>query len=475
MKILDKSKFEFNTLVPSITINPKENSYGIKLIKSIILKIPNLLNPIKNIDNEHCIYLLEPHYTKILKENDLNVLSLEKNLKSKIEFYKLSINYNNWKCADIFKAILPLENNSISSFSQIGHIIHLNLRECHQDYGSIIGQVLLDKIKTCQTVLNKKDIITHEYRNFEYELLAGKPDTIVKVRENDFTFQFDLASVFWNPRLSTERARIITKVTSNNNILVDLFSGVGPFAIPALKQPKNLSCRLVFANDLNPNCNLLANAKLNKVNISKLLVTHLPADKFVLTVFKQLYWAISTNQTFLCHTDHSNSFELNANSNLIAATNNETDFYNQSQPINFKDEPMLGDLHLVMNLPEKALEMIRYFKGLFRDNKDCESQIFSKNLCRIIVHLYCFIKDTGDALLTARNEILSVFEEAEDNLVDIDQMNSSKLTDPQVKRLRKYCSLKEEDILEIVLIRKVSPSKHMIRLTFIMPRQYMGL
>ena len=66
----------------------------------------------------------------------------------------------------------------------------------------IVAQVVLDKLSHVKTVVNKLHEIDSVYRNFELEILAGEPNTIVKCRESKATFQFDFAKVYWNPRLS---------------------------------------------------------------------------------------------------------------------------------------------------------------------------------------------------------------------------------------------------------------------------------
>ena len=64
------------------------------------------------------------------------------------------------------------------------------------------GEVLLDKISTARTVVNKLNTIDNTYRNFEMEVIAGAADFMVKTREHGNTFEFDFSKVYWNPRLS---------------------------------------------------------------------------------------------------------------------------------------------------------------------------------------------------------------------------------------------------------------------------------
>jgi tRNA (guanine37-N1)-methyltransferase len=139
----------------------------------------------------------------------------------------------------------------------------------------IVAQVILDKLPNVKTVVNKLHEIDSVYRNFELEIIAGDPNTIVKCRESKATFQFDFAKVYWNPRLSifiefyyflsknsaysgTERERIV-EFLHPNDFVFDVFAGVGPFVVPALM----LGCT-VYANDLNPECFKWMNINLKK-------------------------------------------------------------------------------------------------------------------------------------------------------------------------------------------------------------------
>lgn len=83
-----------------------------------------------------------------------------------------------------------------------------------------------------------------------------------QVRENGFHFEFDFSKVYWNPRLSTEHERVVS-MFSRGDVILDVFAGVGPFAVPAARR----GCT-VLANDLNPQSFhwLKHNCQLNKVN-----------------------------------------------------------------------------------------------------------------------------------------------------------------------------------------------------------------
>lgn len=95
------------------------------------------------------------------------------------------------------------------------------------------------------------------------ELLAGEPNYVVehvcsftfadlsamlmfKQSESNCKFTFDFSKVYWNSRLHTEHGRLVDKF-HREDVIADVFAGVGPFALPAAKK----GCA-VLANDLNP-------------------------------------------------------------------------------------------------------------------------------------------------------------------------------------------------------------------------------
>ena len=98
--------------------------------------------------------------------------------------------------------------DNVSGYSYIGHICHLNLKEEVSPYKQVIGQILL-QLPNITSVVNKTTAINNTYRNFSMEILAGCEDYNVIVKENYVKFQFDFSKVYWNPRLSTEHARIV--------------------------------------------------------------------------------------------------------------------------------------------------------------------------------------------------------------------------------------------------------------------------
>ncbi|MGI0051033.1 MAG: class I SAM-dependent methyltransferase, partial [Nitrososphaeraceae archaeon] len=76
-------------------------------------------------------------------------------------------------------------------------------------------------------------------------------------------FKVDVLKTYFSPRLSNERLRV-SKMISNNEIIVNMFAGIGTYSIILAK--KNPDC-FVYSIDSNPDANDLCiiNSKLNKV------------------------------------------------------------------------------------------------------------------------------------------------------------------------------------------------------------------
>ncbi|KAK6157449.1 hypothetical protein DH2020_011697 [Rehmannia glutinosa] len=160
---------------------------------------------------------------------------------------KLTLFYDYWQLNEVLEALLPKGMITPSAFETVGHIAHLNLRDEHLQYKKLIAKVVLDKNRPkIQTVVNKVDAIHNDFRTMQLEVLAGNNSLVTTVVENGLRFHVDLAAVYWNSRLATERQRLLSCFT-HRDVVCDVFSGVGPIAISAAKKVK-----YVYANDLNP-------------------------------------------------------------------------------------------------------------------------------------------------------------------------------------------------------------------------------
>uniref|UniRef100_A0A5B7BEM0 tRNA (guanine(37)-N1)-methyltransferase n=1 Tax=Davidia involucrata TaxID=16924 RepID=A0A5B7BEM0_DAVIN len=182
---------------------------------------------------------------------------------------------------EILEVLLPKGMIVPSAFETVGHIAHLNLRDEHLQYKKLIAKVVLDKNKPkIQTVVNKIDAIDNDYRTMQLEVIAGNHSLVTTVVENGLRFHVDLATVYWNSRLATERQRLLNCFTSKD-VVCDVFAGVGPIAISAAKKVKH-----VYANDLNPYAveYLERNCVLNKLE-RKIEVFNMDGRRFIDALF----------------------------------------------------------------------------------------------------------------------------------------------------------------------------------------------
>lgn len=189
---------------------------------------------------------------------------------------------------ELIEAIIPedLCHKFPRSFTKIGHIAHINLRNEYLPYRHLLASLILDKSTLITTVVNKiQDVGSwSKYRTFPMEILAGPPNTEVVTHEFNCVYHFDFAKVYWNRRLERERHRLVS-LFKPGEAVADVMAGVGPFAVPAAKKKV-----IVWANDLNPDCykSLKSNIFHNKVD-RILLPFNLDARDFIRGSVRDLY------------------------------------------------------------------------------------------------------------------------------------------------------------------------------------------
>jgi tRNA (guanine37-N1)-methyltransferase len=147
------------------------------------------------------------------------------------------------------------------SFDIIGEVVILEIPEEFDEYKYIIGEAAL-KFTKRRAVYRKTSKIKGIIRTRELEHLAGENNSITIHREFGNRFKLDVRKVYFSPRLATERKRLSQQVV-DNEIIVDMFAGIGPFSISIAKD----HIVKVYAVDINPDAYkyLKENIKLNKL------------------------------------------------------------------------------------------------------------------------------------------------------------------------------------------------------------------
>jgi tRNA (guanine37-N1)-methyltransferase len=106
--------------------------------------------------------------------------------------------------------------------------------------------LILASRRNLHTVLFPTSEVGGEYRTKSFEVLAGEQTTRTEVTEHGYRFEVDLSAAYFSARLATERRRIAAMAGGGEAIL-DMFAGVGPFAITLSR-----TAAVVVAADINP-------------------------------------------------------------------------------------------------------------------------------------------------------------------------------------------------------------------------------
>uniref|UniRef100_A0A914KMR2 tRNA (guanine(37)-N1)-methyltransferase n=1 Tax=Meloidogyne incognita TaxID=6306 RepID=A0A914KMR2_MELIC len=362
MMELEKDKFRKLIEFPSIKIPTKlvNRIVGLSSFNKYRLECLPRLKTYRNTESENFKRLLfDPDKLFEIGEEEKEEIigQIEKQINSKVEFEKFCylMEYEDWTTKNCLKAILP-ENVEFSGFEQCGHIIHLNLREKLLPFRFVIGRILLDKIQRTRTVINKLDSLTHDYRIMDVELLAGDADYATEVTENGIRYKLDYSKVFWNSRLITVHSKTVEQF-DQNSVVFDVFCGIGPFILPAVKIKNVIKA---YGNDLNPDAIdfLKQNAKLNKISEDKI-------EGFVLNGAEFIQKIIPEKIYFHCK-------ELEKEEKLTNLV-----------------------FHVVMNLPGYSAEHLPYFCGFLSKFEEIRN-LFKNNSFSIFVHCHFFVKGNDD-------------------------------------------------------------------------------
>jgi tRNA (guanine37-N1)-methyltransferase len=203
--------------------------------------IPLLINPNNDLMEQIKVYDVEVVDIEF-EIHTKGPKSLKDYLKDKIEDYKVD---------EIKK-----------SFDIIGEVVILEIPDEFEEYKYIIGEAAL-KFTKRNAVYRKKSEIKGIIRTRELELIAGDDISETVHKEFGSRFLLDVKKVYFSPRLATERRRISEQV-KNNEIIIDMFAGIGPFSISIAREHKVK----IYAIDINPYAYkyIKKNIELNKLD-----------------------------------------------------------------------------------------------------------------------------------------------------------------------------------------------------------------
>ncbi|QKR00407.1 methyltransferase domain-containing protein [Metallosphaera tengchongensis] len=178
---------------------------------------------------------------------------------------------------------------NVSSFYVIGDIMVLSPKK------EIIKAELEKLLKLRRGVrsIYIRKRVSGELRINELEHVAGEKRTVTEFREGGLRFIVDIAKVYVNPSMATERLRLVKSIPEGSRVL-DVFTGYGALAIHVARK-----IGYVVAGDLNLDGLYMAreSLRLNSCRISMDLVQY--DARYLPFREKSFDWVIGDNPTMI--------------------------------------------------------------------------------------------------------------------------------------------------------------------------------
>ncbi|RLF18514.1 MAG: tRNA (guanine-N1)-methyltransferase [Thermoprotei archaeon] len=150
---------------------------------------------------------------------------------------------------ELLRDVLPHDEYVLlpRSFDIIGEIAIIQLPRELLSKASIIGNAILKVHKNVRCVYAKVGSVKGAFRLPHLLHIAGIKLEETTHKEYGLTFFVDIKRCYFSPRLANEHRRI-AQLVKDGEYVVDMFSGVGPFAIHIASLRK----AVVYAIDINP-------------------------------------------------------------------------------------------------------------------------------------------------------------------------------------------------------------------------------
>ncbi|NHI93592.1 MAG: hypothetical protein EAX96_13985 [Candidatus Lokiarchaeota archaeon] len=173
---------------------------------------------------------------------------------------------------------IPRENlNALpNGFQQIGNKAIINLKPEVLTYQNEISNIILENFSAIKGVYLKKGGISGNFRVPDLEYIRGERDPIIQHKEHGIIFKFDMTKIMFAKGNINERLRF-KKIVKEDEIIFDLFSGIGYFSLIIAKYCKP---KIIYSFELNPVSFefLTENIKLNKINDKRLIIRPIFGD-----------------------------------------------------------------------------------------------------------------------------------------------------------------------------------------------------
>ena len=175
---------------------------------------------------------------------------------------------------DLLVNIIPeaLIKQLPSSYDIIGDVAIIELKDELLPYAKLIGKAILGFHKHVRSVYLKASGVKGAFRLRELKLIAGVDKEYTIHKEYGVRFYVKFKNVYFSPRLAEEHRRIAEQC-KDGEVVVDMFSGVGGFAL-------HIACLrncIVYAIDINPHA-IECMIKSIKLNFRRLRGVIIPVN-----------------------------------------------------------------------------------------------------------------------------------------------------------------------------------------------------
>jgi len=135
-----------------------------------------------------------------------------------------------------------------NSFDMIGDIAVLEILPGMESFEHSIAWNLMRKNPNIKVIAKKASNVKGKFRTREIKVILGEKRTTTIHTESGIRMKVDVSKTYFSPRSGNERLRISSLVKENEKVLV-MFAGVGPFALLIAKQHPKAE---VIGVELNP-------------------------------------------------------------------------------------------------------------------------------------------------------------------------------------------------------------------------------
>ncbi len=159
-----------------------------------------------------------------------------------------------------YRELLPegMRDSLPTSFDVVGDIVIVKLKEDVVKHKRRIGDAIGRTADARMVLLDSG--VKGDMRVRDLTPIYGKGSTETLHRESGVSMAVDPSTVYFNPRLATERLRIASLV-EDGEIVIDMFAGVAPFPLVICRHARP---KAVYAIDMNPEAKRLMDINIGK-------------------------------------------------------------------------------------------------------------------------------------------------------------------------------------------------------------------